>query len=344
MRKWSVLSLVMVGMIVGCTSRLAVKKVAEEGDDRVTGFRYYLSRPYVVVQQPILVSETVRVGTFRPEEREGKDLGPCITDLKKPGVKEVGVADLQAIKQRLQVDAAVKPVAFQETEDSLPDPQLLRAAADGTAAALDTVPSDVGKHLEAPTGDPKGLSDKDRLKGSIKVFFLPDFEECYAVHCKSAIAKSAYKLTFRDGWELTDVAGEFDSTTFAIELLTAIDNAINSAKQVSEAGIDRQKAVADAYAKDAATKRANAANKDRADAQKITHYQEIVRVYIKPGIYRINKPWEIEGGLQAQHGQGLLTSLGLTLQQVTERQVLPADRVGILDKTKAKTDSEKVGQ
>ena len=38
----------------------------------------------------------------------------------------------------------------------------------------------------------------------------------------------------------------------------------------------------------------------------------VERVYIKPGVYRLNKPWEVKGpGCDMPTGLGLLAKLGL---------------------------------
>src|SRR5262245_2256965 len=61
MWKQSLLGMALVLPFAGCAN-LHVTKVTEQkratGDDRfVKGFRYYLSRPYVIVKAPVLVSE-----------------------------------------------------------------------------------------------------------------------------------------------------------------------------------------------------------------------------------------------------------------------------------------------
>lgn len=293
----------------GCTARLAVRKVDTCDDrDHTSGFRYYLSRPYIVVKQPILVSERIEL---LPDDPKKPKIAVPVAGGK---VTEITIAELERLKHEALADPKIKQAAYAQERELPPPP----------AAPFDTVPSNVGKHLDIPADAPRQLSDKGSIKGNIDIIYLPDFEECYAVRCKNAMAKSAYKLNFRDGWELTDVSGEFNSTTLAIEVLNAIDNAITAAQDIETAEIDRQKEIADAAAKSPPP--SGAKNLDEAETLR---FQEITRIYIKPGVYRINKPWEIEGGLQAQHGQGLLSSLGLSLIQVHERRVLPQRPVRI---------------
>lgn len=340
--KGGVVFLLLVASLTGCTSRLSVKKVLEgPTGDQVKGFRYHLSRPYVVVQKPILVSEQIRVGQFKPGEGKSPPgargqaggTGSAVVELRSPRVRELDTRELESLKHHVEASSDVRRVshAVDEAEDKAAQKVL------ETNSAFDaTVPSDVGTHQPIPTDTHTQKTDKNRLQGNIKVIFLPDLDETYAVQDCSIMAKSAYKLSFRDGWELTDVSGEFDSTTVAVELLTVLDNAINKAQSIEEARIERQKAIADAAAQAEEKKKQNNLLDNR-EAARPNYFQEITRTYIKPGVYRINKPWEIEGGLQAHQGSDLLSSLGLTLCQVTERQILYAEEVDITTLGKAKT-------
>ncbi len=296
-----------VAVSPGCISRLSVKKVSDSPcDDNVKGFRYCLSRPFVIVQVAILVSEETRIIT-KPK-CAGTQPPIFTTELRSGRSREVTSDELSALKRKFGAGEQIKQVAGQSENDRI------------RQSALDAGNISTADALDIPSTTPAKLTDKDSVQGKIRIVYLPDPDEQYAIHDKSCLCKGAYKLNFRNGWELTDVSSEHDATAVALELLTTIQTAIGAAKSVETAQIDRQKAIAEAYAKEQEKKDANA-NKDGMGKDL---YQVTVRRYIKPGVYRINKPWEIEGGLQAHAGCDLLSSLGLTLHEIVETQTLPA--------------------
>jgi hypothetical protein len=162
----------------------------------------------------------------------------------------------------------------------------------------------------APADD--GFKTVD-LKGNIDVVFLPDFDEQYAVNNCNVLAKSSYGLRFRDGWQLVGVDGKFDSTTVAIALLQTIDSAIQTAQSLATTALDTRAKL------EAAQKKVNnIVNRDARGRPMPYVVLEVKRErVIPPGLYRINKPWEVEEGA-APCGPGLLGKMGLpTVEMVS---------------------------
>jgi hypothetical protein len=160
----------------------------------------------------------------------------------------------------------------------------------------------------APADD--GFKTVD-LKGNIDVVFLPDFDEQYAVHNCNVLAKSSYGLRFRDGWQLVGVDGKFDSTTVAIALLQTIDSAIQTAQSLATTALDTRSKLA------AARKQMNSQGiRDEKGRPMAYVVLEVKRDrVIPPGLYRINKPWEVAEGA-APCGTGLLSKMGLPTVEV----------------------------
>lgn len=129
--------------------------------------------------------------------------------------------------------------------------------------------------------------------------YLPDFDEQYAIKSRNIIAKTDFRLDFGEGSELLGVSAEHDTTALALAVLRTIDKVINSEKDIQEAKIDRAVAI------QGEKKGAEFADKDRG----VEYYFLVETTYIKPGMYRLNKPWECAAATTG--GCGLLTKLGL---------------------------------
>src|SRR5262245_3533162 len=111
MRRWCVYALTAAVAATGCTSRLSVKKVPGDEDKKhcVKGFRYYLSRPYVIVQEPILVSEQIKVGKYNPKQIPPEQfVARSAVELKGKGAREVAVAELEAMRAALGPQGVVQ--------------------------------------------------------------------------------------------------------------------------------------------------------------------------------------------------------------------------------------------
>lgn len=289
--------LLAVASATGCASNLVVSKVAladrEAGRDHQDGFRYYLPRPYIAVQDKVLVSErrslvilnpTTEAVCFLDGDRKGQQVK--LADLR---VTDAGGAarpmtpdEIARLRGILKEPGGVQPVAF---------------AQDGTGGLQPNVDS-----LAVPAKENITAGTAVTLDGKIQVLFLPDLDEQYAIKSRNILAKSAFRLNFKDGYDLTHAGGNHDSTTVALEVLNTVQTAIQAAQTVGSAGIKA---------------RAKALGGGGGDGAKLVLDQKLVwtlveTTSIRPGLYRLNKPWEDDGGPQPT-GCGLLAQLGLPL-------------------------------
>lgn len=342
-------------LVAGCANLHVTKVTAEkrctEEDRHVKGFRYYLSRPYVVVKAPVLVCETSVLYVVKDKDAKGE---PVPAPKPKEEVSRInpasGVfesvsdAELAVLRRLMEKDPGVKQVVFKDKKPPVEVSQTIIDQGGGVKRLADLAdqPGDVvvtgavvqGADSAATLGDaaaaaasadrlgiPTVTADTavperntaDHLRGDVQIVFLPDLDEQYAVHNCNVLSKSAYTLHFKDGWELTDVNGEFDSTAVPLEILNFIDKAITAAKTVALAGVQRQ------------AKLLGADVADRSPPLKetgYTIYQVITTTYLKPGVYRINKPWEMANGGEAG-GCGLLAKLGLATFETTRIETPP---------------------
>ena len=331
------------------------------GCDKQEGFRYYLNRPYVVVKEPILVMERrtlVKVDgvslkggpekvppakdvrmTFVDGPRAGQTFRLGDLPVENPGsngVRLVSPQELQTIQDRVKAMAAPSDIVAASFRPSVnPAPTVIvnneiAPANDGFfAAAAQSVPSgtpmaafsDIAEaSLTMP--DKLAVSDPTVLKGAIDIIYLPDLDEQYVVKSKNCLAKSAFGLAFKNGTELVEVQGEHDTTTVALSFLNLLQTAIGAAS-----GIEQQRAANQAKSLQTGSSSAKAALADleaEARQSKVAVWQMVERVSIKPGIYRLNKPWENsdDPGLHPV-GCGLLAKLGLptTVEIVDFRQI-----------------------
>jgi hypothetical protein len=310
----------------GCAN-LVVKKVPAndpEKDEHVKGFRYYLGRPYVIVKEPIFVAEDITLFVagreLPPPPTQGETLPPPFTERaarvngRTGALEPVSEEEWAALRERLRLDSGVQQATYRPAPAAAPvvnvqvnspaDAALpggtyldVDRASDKSAVAQSVRDTDPVKAPDVPTSDVRTVD----LDGKIQVVFLPDMEEQYAVHNINVMAKSDYRLAFKDGWQLQGVSGSFDSTTVAVELLKTIDAAINAAKSVALGGIGGGGgggASSSEQGRLAALQRRGNPLLER-----------VTRTYVKPGMYRINKPWEMGEGCEA--GAGFLVKLGL---------------------------------
>jgi hypothetical protein len=183
------------------------------------------------------------------------------------------------------------------------------------------------------TADPPEAKKLESRKaigiGDMEIVYLPDLDEQYAVHDNNRLGKSAYSMSFRDGWELVSVNGEFDSSAVAVEILNTVETAIKANQSVATASFEREKAKFEAATAKPKTDTEGDMEKN-ADPENIEYAQRITRTYIKPGVFRINKPWEMDG--QIPKGDGLLAKMGLSTYQTSSTSTLKADKVPFKDK------------
>ncbi|MCI0637993.1 MAG: hypothetical protein L0Y72_23535 [Gemmataceae bacterium] len=246
--------------------------------------------------------------TFLEGPEEGKVVRLAELTAKNPAtgaVQRVSADELDRIRKTVT-----------EIADSAFDTSL--GAADTTSAGTYDVTPDT-QSLATPKFE--SLTDRNTasLDGEIQIVFLPDLDEQYAVRSKNFVSKTAFALKFREGWELSDVKAKHDSTPVAIELLNTVKSAVDAATDIAQAEIEASKKKTPGVG-DVLDKQLRAIIGDK----QANLYFLVQTTYIKPGVYRINKPWEIEGGLGV-NGCGLLAKLGL--ETFTNTEMVPAARI-----------------
>jgi hypothetical protein len=319
-------------LLAGC-SNLIVRKVPldkrlAEDDHHIHGFRYYLSRPYVLVLQPILLTKTQTLVAMGADSKftflEGPQAGQVssLEEQKKEAhhrsatVTPVSPQELARLKTMVPEQAAegnaIQPVQFKRgnyTQNVIIAGQPSRFADPGAAVAdlgADVAAKGADANPAAPPGDgagkvpAPGTRKSAVLNGPIQIIFLPDMDEQYAIRSENFVSKSEFALQFRNGWELTDVYGNHDSTPVALSLIQTIGAAIDAAKTLSTAVSGKLVGAPGAPERGEPGERKQAKN----------WYILTRTTVLKPGIYRLNKPWEMGHGEQPT-GCGLLTKLGL---------------------------------
>jgi hypothetical protein len=313
MRRRLLTLLVAIAPAAGCADLIVHKvpvdtRIASQ-DQHVDGFRYYLSRPYIAVSGQIEVGRTeslVGIGkdgavTFLNGGGAGKTIALDELTATNPGTgttRRVSPAELEAMKSLIRsrsdaADSQVRPAAVANSDG------VVGFASDsirGTAFAAQA--------LAAPTPDPPTPA-KDRhsshLTGDIQIVYLPDMDEQYAIESKNVLSKTAFNLKFQDGWQLSDVYADHDSTPVALELLNTVDQAIDTAKSLALAEMKKEQAKNPGGG-------GGSMGYDFVPNQ-AQIYKLVQITYIKPGLYRLNKPWE--AGQPQPTGCGFLAKLGL---------------------------------
>ncbi|QDU59944.1 hypothetical protein Pan216_07790 [Planctomycetes bacterium Pan216] len=155
----------------------------------------------------------------------------------------------------------------------------------------------------------KDTQTAENLKGDIQIIFLPDMEERYAAQPKNVFSRQAYSFGFEDGWRLAGVNQQSDSTAVPLKLISVINSAIETARSIAAAS-------AGPAALAAAAKSVPSGPADNAIG-KMVLFERVTKSYLKPGVYRINKPWEITEE-SCDSGAGLISQLGLPVIERTE--------------------------
>lgn len=340
MRKQIAWASILVCLMNGCANfvvrKVPVESLSPEKEAHLKGFRYYLSRPYVLVKKAIPVSTESQLfvvdkkllGTAQVEplpaqlEKAAAQGGLSRLDAKKEALETVTPDEWKRFRAQIEEKGAivqtsghggtVSPqvnVEVRSNPTQTIDPSKIEVSSRDYVSGKETKKANKTGDSTVAADDLKlsGTKTVD-LKGDIQVVFLPDFEEQYAVHNNNIIAKSDYKLRFKDGWQLQGVSGDFDSTTVALELLNTIDSAINAARNIARGSLGLSPAAAPSGREKASVLLKNTKEP----------VLEMVRTtYIKPGLYRINKPWEMGAGLKPQ-GTGLLAKMGLKMIHTVE--------------------------
>jgi hypothetical protein len=331
----------MCAVLAGCTE-MQVRKITASSracgsDANIKGMRYYLSRPYVLVNRPILITERRQLFVAHPDGSPITTEDGALPPKTAPGLSYdnksgSGTAGIPSTAE--QADNPINRGADLTTID--PGSTSTKPGADGSTI-VSAVSRGVGSAgipiapqlpPEAPANDHK-LPD---LAGDIQIVFLPDLDEQYAVHGCNTFSKQAYGLRFEEGWKLTGVNVEQDATPVPLEFLNLISKAIQSARNVAETAVNPKFTSSGSGALPGFTDQSTPGLVGRDPTANLVLYERVTRTYLQPGLYRLTKPWEMDAAPAV--GTGLLAQLGLPTIDRTEtriaspqnlKDVLPAD-------------------
>lgn len=301
--------------------KVSLDKRLAGADTHVQGFRYYLSRPYLVVNERICVTkmheETVlgelgpRADAAAPEmvlkgmDSEGRDIFFDLTGkpLLIPEGRSFEPVRFEAVIQRVpKKDTNKEP---DEKPEKAPLNEKEKTVQDKLKPKLDfppTIPTQGKPSIYSPkvlaTPGTRETTDPPPVP-KLEIIHLPDFEEQMAVKSVNFLSKSKFSMIFADGWQLESVKGNHDSTAIPSAILDLVKSAISAATEVQEQRIKKGPA--------------NGGNRDSGTQNiRLTHVLITRCTYIEPGVYRLQKPSEMGG--RCAGGLGLLADLGIPLR------------------------------
>ncbi|MCI0637992.1 MAG: hypothetical protein L0Y72_23540 [Gemmataceae bacterium] len=295
------------------------KRIADQ-DYKIRGFRYYLSRPYIVIKEKIplgAIEEEVRLvevkaGEYLLQSLTSKSNGHFklykLDGSERPNgvkVQPVQVVPKQETKtpkgtngnKKSEEKSEKKKLPVKPGDPEVLDPIILKLGGP-------KIPERPGMtEITKPTlngGAADDAADLALLKKRIQVVMLPDFEEQYAVQNRNFAAKGEYDLAFADGWQLDSVAGSWNSTEVPIKALVTLQGFITNFVKLKKAALG--------------VKSLEVTPPTLGTRLFLTR-----SFYIEPGIYRLQKSWErvaaVNGDTSSEHANGLLSELGLTIAE-----------------------------
>ncbi|QDU59943.1 hypothetical protein Pan216_07780 [Planctomycetes bacterium Pan216] len=333
---------------IGCAAIIA-KKVPLQArlcgqDKHIHGFRYYTGRPYLAVPEKIVLDSVSRVGILgynkvnasstagHGEESnqtievylkivDPHDGTPCYYDSHGVKVDHVNEGNFVAftrgksLKDQIAALGDKGPrlagISANVSGEEQVDGGQPRADGDQSQGEPHRRTSNEKATEEDPPEPTLPKTPEDPIE-KIQVVILPDFEEQIAIKDCNFAAKSSYGLEFKDGWQLKKVNGSFDSTEVPVALLDTIKTALggSSSSEMKSSSTPTKSATGttsgDSTAEEAMLGRTVAA-------------VLVERTYIPPGVYRLNKPSEMQTAVPCV---GLLTDIGLTVEHESFLQVI----------------------
>jgi hypothetical protein len=176
-------------MLPGCT-RVEVKKVR---GDHTKGVRYYRPKPYLFITGDIASA--------------GAEKEPVMRVFQDSPI-EVKVAENAKNASNVTLASAKQPPDLADDDSRLPQ---------GGDAGLETKPV-------------KELAAKEHVtlqKISMKLEYLPDFSEEYAINLKPGLGSGKFDFKLENGWNLTSLNAETDQQTD--EIIGSIGSLVGAA-------------------------------------------------------------------------------------------------------------------
>lgn len=324
----SLLALLLIAGAGGCANlearKVPLDKRLEGRDHHIGGFRYYLSRPYLVVNERICVTKVQEEATLG-ELQPNPDPASTTPAFILKGMTPTGGTIYYTLDGQTWGHALPEGVAFKATPFEAVQPKAKAKLPDlkgddkkTPEKKIDDKKPDPAVKEEPKIIPPKKLPDgvtelpaystKYRVSQgyaedtgtaapALQIIHLPDFEEQMAVKSVNVLSKSKFSLVFADGWQLRLVKGKHDSTEVPVAILDLIRSAISAAADVEEQRLK--------------TRPQPKTKEELAHEVRLTRVLITRCTFIEPGVYRLQKPAEMA---EPCSGLGLLGDLGIPLQ------------------------------
>jgi hypothetical protein len=334
--RWTTFAIFAITSLQGCGG-LVTRKVPLQarlsGSDYQKGFRYYTSRPHLIVSKPVLIGVTKIDGLlFKDEDRSGPDHiaikvptengGEQFYDLSGKLMLELEnanwmpfnytgpMASLQSTVATADGFGGLFAAAPPQQEnspatDELPPPDELESVNNSRSNLVDP-PSSPG------TDEPEEEINPD--PSVFQIVHLPDFEEQMAIRHKGCISQGSFALRFKDGWQLHSVQDSVDTTDVPIRLLQLAQAALAQATTTT---------TTQQPAKPPSTPAAGGSGSSNNKIIDLRNHQRVritTKSLIQPGIYRLTKQSERSG---TSVGGGILADLGIPTVEETQVAFLP---------------------
>jgi hypothetical protein len=255
MRIWKLgIALVLCGIASGCTSVKGYRTLPD--DVKTEGIRYWLPAPYLFVSEPI---ELGRTETF--VERLASN--PLLIPFQEPKSQaRSSGSEAESVSEGLELEPKKPaPVGDKEAKEVL--------GVGGTGA------KEAGEEVKKPVAD-LDTSEPETppgLKGRVEIVWLPDHCQQYALQQRTVLASSTNKFTLAEGWRLSQVDTQLDSTKVAEQVIGLFSKKLELDKEaeedlepVEESGNDKQPA-------------------DKSPARVVV--KRTVIQYLQPGLYPV---------------------------------------------------------
>ncbi len=246
MKRWALIVLA-AGLTGACAEVSAVR--VRSNDFETKGMRYYLPAPYLAITAPIEISRTETILVSNPpyhefvqlcEKGAGSDCKEAPGNETRSGIDSRGtIADGREVGR-----ASVKSPSTSETYKGAsggskkgtakpvdPTEPVPPKKEDGTLELLDkpdpTAPAEDSK----PKNDEQSNSPASS-EAALSIVWLPDTCRELAVSVKNRLAKTKSAFTFGDGWKLTQVNEESDTTEVMGKIIDLAGTWIGATKEV----------------------------------------------------------------------------------------------------------------
>lgn len=299
-------------LCTGCAN-LEAKKVPlpdrlKGTDDHVKGFRYYVSRPYLVVAHRVCVGQHLVVGYLMqdPGADPKRYIVETIDEAGSPRYLDTQGHQVETPKDPSKL-VPVEHIAAGKTPGS---------GAAGGKDAKDLMEGKKTGIYPRPARAAANEGGTSTPEENFQFVMLPDFEEQIAIKDCNFAAKGKYTLKFGDGWQLRSVSGSWDSTEVAVKALQVLSTAVKAAAEVQKHKLDKMPIPPSPGKKD-----------EGAPPKKFQLVAFVQATYVEPGFYRLQKSSERK---HAEHDgnkapcaeMGILSDLGIPTTSEIKMELL----------------------